>query len=72
MPRLGCSVYYDTLTGMGLHFIDTRQIFRAMGLGLVGTAVTRWRGLKELVREVRIAGNDCSLVTGGKRSRGQR
>ena len=24
-----------------------------MGLGLVGTVVTRWRGLKELVREVR-------------------
>lgn len=24
MPRLGCSVYYDTLTGTGRHFIDTR------------------------------------------------
>lgn len=24
-----------------------------MGLGLVGTVLTRWRGLKELVREVR-------------------
>eukprot|EP00903_Cladosiphon_okamuranus_P016650 g15353.t1 len=51
MPRLGCSVYYDTLTGTGRHFIDTRQIFRSMGLGLLGTVVTRWRGLKELVRE---------------------
>lgn len=53
MPRLGCSVYYDTLTGMDRHFIDTRQLLRAMGLGLVGIAVTRWRGLKELAREVR-------------------
>eukprot|EP00752_Nemacystus_decipiens_P006162 g5559.t1 len=51
MPRLGCSVYYDTLTGSGRHFIDTRQIYRSMGLGLVGTVVTRWRGLKELIRE---------------------
>ncbi|CBJ30949.1 conserved unknown protein [Ectocarpus siliculosus] len=51
MPRLGCSVYYDTLTGTGRHFIDTRQIFRSMGLGLFGTVVTRWRGIKELVRQ---------------------
>ncbi|CAM9416329.1 unnamed protein product [Scytosiphon promiscuus] len=51
MPRLGCSVYYDTLTGTGRHFIDTRQVFRAMGLGLFGTVATRWRGVKELVRE---------------------
>lgn len=26
MPRLGCSVYYDTLTGTGRHFIDTRCV----------------------------------------------
>ncbi|CAM9301121.1 unnamed protein product [Ectocarpus sp. 13 AM-2016] len=51
MPRLGCSVYYDTLTGTGRHFIDTRQIFRSMGLGLFGTVVTRWGGIKELVRQ---------------------
>ncbi|CAM9809024.1 unnamed protein product [Choristocarpus tenellus] len=51
MPRLGCSVYYDALTGPGRHFIDTRYIFRAMGLGLLGTAVTRWRGLSELIRQ---------------------
>ncbi|CAM9223266.1 unnamed protein product [Discosporangium mesarthrocarpum] len=51
MPRLGCSVYYDALTGPGRHFIDTRYIFRAMGLGLLGTLLTRWRGLWELLRQ---------------------
>eukprot|EP00640_Fibrocapsa_japonica_P003903 CAMPEP_0113935168 /NCGR_PEP_ID=MMETSP1339-20121228/2374_1 /TAXON_ID=94617 /ORGANISM="Fibrocapsa japonica" /LENGTH=367 /DNA_ID=CAMNT_0000937225 /DNA_START=556 /DNA_END=1659 /DNA_ORIENTATION=- /assembly_acc=CAM_ASM_000762 len=35
MPRHGCSVYYDMLTGEGTHFIDTRHFLRALGLGAI-------------------------------------
>lgn len=42
MPRLGCSVYYDTLTGNGRHFIDTRLDHEAVQRGnlLLGDELT--------------------------------
>ncbi|CAM9200175.1 unnamed protein product [Chrysoparadoxa australica] len=49
--RLGCSIYYDTLTGEGNHFIDTRYIWRQLGLGLLGAAVTGRAGLKDLWKD---------------------
>ena len=38
----------------------SRQIFRAMGLGLLGTVATRWRGFRELVRQVQMMA--CSEI----------
>ena len=49
MPRLGCSVYYDTLTGAGRHFIDTRYLLRAMGLGVLATPLLRLAGIRDLL-----------------------
>ena len=51
MPRLGCSVYYDTLTGAGRDFIDTRYLARAMGMGLLATPLTRRAGFKDLIMD---------------------
>eukprot|EP00638_Chattonella_subsalsa_P001984 CAMPEP_0117763150 /NCGR_PEP_ID=MMETSP0947-20121206/18440_1 /TAXON_ID=44440 /ORGANISM="Chattonella subsalsa, Strain CCMP2191" /LENGTH=494 /DNA_ID=CAMNT_0005584749 /DNA_START=196 /DNA_END=1680 /DNA_ORIENTATION=- len=34
MPRYGCSLYYDLLTGKERHFIDTRYFLRTLGFGL--------------------------------------
>jgi predicted acylesterase/phospholipase RssA len=47
--RVGCSVYYDALTGKGRHFIDTRYVMRAMGLGLLGLPLTRGAGVRDLL-----------------------
>lgn len=47
----GISLYTDLLTDKSMGFIDKRQIWRALGLGLLGLSVTGFRGLKDLFSE---------------------
>lgn len=53
MPRLGCSVYYDTLTGNGRHFIDTRldsEAVQSSNLLLADKLTSRCRGHQRRMR----------------------
>jgi len=45
------SIYTDSLTGEGRHFIDTRQFMRCLGLGIVGLPLTGLRGLVNLLTD---------------------
>ncbi|CAM9224214.1 unnamed protein product, partial [Heterosigma akashiwo] len=45
MPRYGCSLYYDLLTGRERHFIDTRYFLRTLGFGALWHP-GGWRGLR--------------------------
>ena len=45
------SIYTDSLTGDGRHFIDTRQFMRCLGLGIVGLPLTGIRGVANLLSD---------------------
>ena len=48
MPRIGCSIYYDMLTGRGRFFLDKPMLPRTVGLGLLSLP---WCGVRELLTD---------------------